>query len=114
MKRFSLFGKKRARFTFEYTPGLTDYRVFPDQPQPVKSLYRICKISMAVCIPLFSVISFFSLLVSLAGLLMVFLATFNTIRQKHGPKAAWVPVICSITGIFFGSVFARYVLTEVL
>jgi hypothetical protein len=110
MKRFSLFKKKNSRVAFEYTPDLTEYRIFPDQPPSVKTLYHLCKISMAVCIPFFSLIAFFSFLAALFGLVMLFMITFNKIYQKYGLKAAFVPLICSATGILFGSVFFRYLL----
>jgi hypothetical protein len=111
MKLFSLFRKKNSRVAFEYAPDLTEYRIFPQQPPSVKALYRFCKISMAICIPLFSLVSFFSFLLAVLGLLILFLITFNKLGQKYSRKAAFVPLICSAAGILFGSVFLRYLLT---
>jgi hypothetical protein len=110
MKLPSLF-RKKERFTFDYTPDLANYRMFPRQPPEVKSLYRFCKLSMAVCIPLFTLASFFSLFLSVFLLLLLWFFTFHKIRKTYGFKAALVPVICSLIGVLFGSVFFRYLLT---
>jgi FtsH-binding integral membrane protein len=109
----SLFRKKKKNglFLFNYTPDLTNYRLFPQQPPEVKAVYRFCKISMAVCIPLFTLISFFSFFLSAFFLLVLWFTTFHKIRQKYGFKAALVPIFCSLSGILFGSVFFRYLLT---
>jgi hypothetical protein len=111
MKFPSLF-RKKERVTFEYAPDLTDYRLFPQQSPAVKSIYRFCKISMAVCIPLFTVVSFFSLFLSLFLLLVLCSVSFYKIRRIYGFKASLVPVVCSLSGILFGSVFFRYLFSS--
>jgi hypothetical protein len=107
MNLFSFFRRKKNRITFEYAPDLSNYRTFPEQPPEVRSVYRFCKISMALYIPLFSVIAFFNLMIAITGVLLVWLFTFNRTCCKYGLKAAFVPLICSVTGILFGVIFAR-------
>jgi hypothetical protein len=109
MKLFSLFGKKKNNIRFDYAPDLTEYRLFPKEPESVRLLYRFCRISMAAYIPLFIVLSLFSIPISIIGLLITALASFNATRQTYGLKAAFVPVICSATGMLFGFILSRYI-----
>jgi hypothetical protein len=108
--KFPPLFRKKERAAFKYTPDLADYRLFPQQSQTVRPMYRFCKISMAVCIPLFTVVSFFSFSLSLLFLLALSFAAFYKIRPAYGLKAALVPLACSLSGILFGSVFFRYLL----
>jgi hypothetical protein len=106
-----LFGSGKKR---KFDPRL--YSLSPDelameraacfnQPLPVKKELLIVKISMAVCIPLFSVFIYFSVPAAIAAAAVLGAVSFYSLHRRVSVRASLVPAISSFAGLALGWLF---------
>jgi hypothetical protein len=79
-----------------------EYRMFSNQPERVLRSYRLARISMAVFLPSFALLSVFHTGIVLVLAVAGGIAALFPLRKKYGLKGTAVPFICAIAGIAIG------------
>jgi hypothetical protein len=80
-----------------------EYLLFSSQGEPVLRRYRLARISMAVFLPVFTLLSVFHTGIALIFAVAGGIAALFPLRKKYGLKEAVVPFICAIAGIAIGA-----------
>jgi hypothetical protein len=96
---------KRNKKTDPYadTPiPVEEYRLFSRQPKSVLRSYGLAKISMAVGLPLFSILNLFHTGIAIALAAVGGITAFFLLRGKYGTKGALAPLLCAFSGIALG------------
>jgi ABC-type microcin C transport system permease subunit YejB len=73
-----------------------------NQPRSVKNELLIVKISMAISIPLFSLLMYYSVPIAIVIAVIVSSASFSILHGRVSIKAACVPALSSIAGLLLG------------
>jgi hypothetical protein len=73
-----------------------------NQPRRVKQELLVVKISMAVCIPLLSLLTYASVPGAVVTALVVSSASFAVLHGRVTVKASLVPALSSLAGLFLG------------
>jgi hypothetical protein len=77
--------------------------MFAGQGEPVLRSYRLARISMAIALPSFALLSAIHAGGALALAAAGGIAALLLLRKSHGLKAAAAPLICALSGAALGA-----------
>lgn len=114
-----LFKKNRKPFTLRIDKNQAEREreLFEGEPPEVKASLRLCKIFMAVFMPVGTVLSFLpNALVSVLVLLGAGLISFAFVKLKVAAdrKLPFVPAICLVSGFLMGQFILKDSITKIL